>query len=587
MNSNRVFFTECADSGAVVDIMPESSKNGIDIYRVSIRFAEKKMPPKVKISWEEDMVGILHVWHPLCGTGHSMHQWFGPTVSNSCFHFGAPMLCTIGDCGVNSSTVAVSDAETPICIDFCIKDLDQKFKVGYSVTFFKDPSDEIQTYEALIRIDGRSLPFYETVKSVYPWWKSLGYVIPEIPKAAEDPLYSSWYNFHQAPKDTALIEDLRIAADLGFRTVILDDGWQFHGPSSGDYSMCGEWQVADDKFSDFKAFTDEVHRLGMKLMVWFAVPFIGVDSPLFERFEGKYVYVQRGIMNEGTLDPRYPEVREFIIGNYKRFLTEYGIDGFKFDFIDSFGGWGDEPKYDPEKMDCETVSGAVNLLMTEIVEELGAIKPDLLYEYRQNYVGPAINRFGNMLRVGDCAYESHTNRVGTVDLRLLNYPVAVHSDMLYWAKGESLKLCARQLLNILFSVPQISVILGESTEEQKKLVKDYLDYWMENRDIILHGDFKAIYPEQNYTVISSETENKRISVHHGDIPYVFDGKSCDLFHNGDVDGVIVENSTDSTVSVEIYELFGKEPVSVVTLEPCGIQRISVPQTGMIRISIKK
>jgi alpha-galactosidase len=314
----------------------------------------------------------------------------------------------------------------------------------------------------------------------------------------------------------------------------------------------------------------------MKLMVWFAVPFIGVDSPLFERFEGKYVYVQRGIMNEGTLDPRYPEVREFIIGNYKRFLTEYGIDGFKFDFIDSFGGWGDEPKYDPEKMDCETVSGAVNLLMTEIVEELGKIKPDLLYEYRQNYVGPAINRFGNMLRVGDCAYESHSNRVGTVDLRLLNYPVAVHSDMLYWAKGESLKLCARQLLNILFSVPQISVHLDRITEEQKKALSHYISFWREHRDILLNGKLYACDPCAVYSKAYSEKDGKAVSVNYED-PTV----------QGDWDSLVAVNCTGKTYlyldgfagkSYKVVNCMGEEIGSGTLAE---ISKISVPRGGMI------
>ena len=578
----RKFFIESGDPLALIEIMECSSHEDIDIYKVSVKLPEKGTPPKIRISWEEDMVDILHVWTPLGGAG-SMHQWFAPTEAVSRFNFGAPVLATIGDGDKNRETVSVSDADNPVHIGFCIKDIDQQNKVGYFVEFFRERADTFIEYEAEIRIDCRKLPFYETVMSVYPWWKEFGYVIPEIPAEAEDALYSTWYNFHQAPKDKALVEDLKIASELGFRTVILDDGWQFPGPSSGDYSLCGEWVVAEDKFEDFKDFVDTVHSLGMKLMVWFSVPFVGIYSPFFEKFKDKYLRVDYGLMNEGTLDPRFPEVREYIKDNYKRFLKDYDIDGFKFDFIDSFTVWDDSKPYDSSVMDCETVDNAVNKLMTEIVTELAEIKSDLLYEYRQNYIGPAINRFGNMLRVGDCAYEAQANRIGVTDIRLLNYPTAVHSDMLFWAPSESLKMCKRQLLNILFSVPQISVILKDSTAEQTELLRNYLSYWKRNREILLHGRFKALYPEQRYSYISSENEEKMIAVIHGDLPFRYFGKICDVFHNGNVDGIIVENCTEKTLKVNVFEDFNEISVSEIEIKPNEIVRVGVSQTGMVRI----
>ncbi len=36
------------------------------------------------------------------------------------------------------------------------------------------------------------------------------------------------------------------------------------------------------------------------------------------------------------LDPRYPEVREFLIGIYEKALLDWDLDGFKLDFVDEF-----------------------------------------------------------------------------------------------------------------------------------------------------------------------------------------------------------------------------------------------------------
>ena len=288
-------------------------------------------------------------------------------------------------------------------------------------------------------------------------------------------------------------------------------------------------------------------------------------------------------MNAAILDPRYPKVREAIISNYRRFLLDYGIDGFKFDFIDAFMPNSITPPYDSTVMDCETAQEAVLRLMDEIERDLGAIKTGLLYEYRQCYVGPAINRYGNMLRVGDCAYEAHTNRIGIADLRLLGYPVAIHADMLFWAPEESLRLCARQLLNILFAVPQISVILADSTEEQKALIQAYLTYWTENRDLLLHGRFCPLFPEQNFTRITAESEDRVIAVLHADLPYTYDGRTCDVFHNGQADGLVFENPTNKTLEAEVSLSFGAEILSTIVIHPHSLVRLPVPPTGMVRV----
>ena len=45
-------------------------------------------------------------------------------------------------------------------------------------------------------------------------------------------------------------------------------------------------------------------------------------------------------------------------------------------------------------MDYALVEEAVCRLLTDVREALTAIKPDILIEFRQNYIGPAIRGFG-------------------------------------------------------------------------------------------------------------------------------------------------------------------------------------------------
>ncbi len=93
-------------------------------------------------------------------------------------------------------------------------------------------------------------------------------------------------------------------------------------------------------------------------------------------------------LQAGVLDPRYPEVRDFLIDKYAFFAREYSIDGFKPDFIDRFHT-DSEPPY-AQGMDTECVCDAVQTLMITVRDSLTAINPDVMIEFRQHYTGPII-----------------------------------------------------------------------------------------------------------------------------------------------------------------------------------------------------
>ncbi len=570
------------DPAVRAEIVPLSSKDGVDVFRLKVTFPEKTVPSPVTVEWSEEIVNCLHVWYPTCKGNLSLSQWFGPRRCDSVFNCGAPILTAIGADSRNNTTVSVSDTFTPIAILLGCDNKNLRENLAhYQVQFFTRPCTSVETYTADIRIDRRDIPFSDAVQSVYPWWKEYGHIVPDCPPAAEDPLYSTWYNFTHAPTADALLAELKIASELGFKNVILDDGWQFDGLDGNGYSTCGDWITAKTKFPDFKAFTDGVHALGMKLLVWFSLPHAGWATETFKKFSGKFLSMENHL-SCATLDPRYPEVRRHIVDAHKRFLKEYDIDGFKLDFVGSFQPESETAPYNSETMDCEAVEEGVKKLLTSLTTELTEIKPDLLFEHRQNYTGPEITRFCNMLRVGDCAYHGLTNRLGMVNLRLMGYPAATHADMMCWSPMEEAKLCAKQLLNTLFCVPQISVILGDCGEEQRQVIRHYLAYWTENRDVLLHGRFRADNPEYHYSYVSAEGEDKLIAAIYADTSFTYTGKTADVHLNGSRDGLIVENPTENVLSGEIYDCFGAL-LETVEVAANAIVKLPVPETGMVRL----
>ncbi|MBO4326897.1 MAG: alpha-galactosidase [Clostridia bacterium] len=550
-------------------ISPVLSDGGIEIYRLEGAGTYK---------WTEELKGVFYTWAPLGGRDHSIRQWFFPNSCEAMYQFGAPLMATVDADENNRVTAALSDSVSRSKISVCVDDLNQKDEIIFTVNI-ENSSRLRRGGEVLLRIDRREILYCRAISDAGEWMRSFlpgGQV--RVPDNAELPLYSSWYNFHQEPDGALLEKELELAAKMGFKTFILDDGWQFEGENTGDYYKCGDWSVARDKFPDFRRFCDRVHGFGIRMLMWFPVPFAGYATEDYRRLKDKMAY-NNDAFRAGVLDIRYPEIRAYISGIYERFVREYGIDGLKLDFIDAF-------RADPsiiapfaEGMDTESLDDAAVILMDEIYAKLTAIDPDFLFEFRQCYIGAAIVNRCNMLRVADCAADSSTNRVGIAALRMVNGGTAIHSDMLLWGRRESPLNCARQLMNIMFSVPQISVRLTGIGSDQLAVLSHFVRYWTENRAVLLHGVFSALHPDFGYSVMRSETADKRISVLSAEPLFAPCGKPEDVFNNTSFDYVV--SAGGACFGYEVFDMVGNLLSSGVS-GPAA-EKLAVPRGGMLRV----
>lgn len=549
-------------------LVPVSVSDGIEIY---------ELPRVGTYRWVEELKGVLSTWQPLGWRDHSIRQWFFPNVCSAVYQFGSPLMALLDADDKNRATVALSDSVADSRISVSVDDLGQNDEIIFTVTLSAGIRQR-KDGRVFLRIDGRDTDWDVAVHDAGAWMRSFLPDHAAIPENAKLPLYSSWYNFHQEPEQYLLEKELEAAAKMGFKTFILDDGWQFEGKNTGDYYKCGDWSVARDKFPDFKGFCDKVHSFGIKMLLWFPIPFVGYATRDYERYKNRIAYENDGF-RAGILDVRYPEVREYIVGIYKRFVNDYGIDGLKLDFIDAF-------KTDPAAvapfsagMDVESLDGAARVLMDEIYAEMTALDPEFMFEFRQNYIGAEIVNRCNMLRVADCAADPVTNRIGMAALKLVNSDTAIHSDMLLWGRGDSPLNCARQLLNIMFAVPQISVRLTMIPEEQLAVLRRFISYWNENRDVLLSGVFRARRPDANYSLMSSEKDGKKITVLHCGALFEPCGTAEDVFNNTEEDRIV--SSGGVPFGYRIFDMYGN--LTEEGRSGGSTESFAVPRGGMIRV----
>ena len=214
---------------------------------------------------------------------------------------------------------------------------------------------------------------------------------------------------------------------------------------------------------------------------------------------------------------------------------------------------------------------------------LKAIRPELLIEFRQSYIGPALRKYGNMFRASDCPGDVLGNRASTLRLRLTSGGTAVHSDMLEWAPQESPEEAALQLLNVLFSVPQISVRLAELPESHRKMLRFWLNFWREHRTTLLSGRLKPLHPEQVFPQVSAETETEKIiAVYAPDqaVAVRTGGGICHIVNASNVEEMTIELDMIPAAS-ELFNALGEVLPSPHLTD--GPQRLHIPRSGLLKI----
>lgn len=368
----------------------EETGPGLHELRVRIESPTAARPPEFRVRWNLPAVDIAGYWNTNLGLDRV--NYYRNSVDSRATS-GAPVITLYNPGNVNRLTAAVSDALNPVRLQSYVREEDARFY--FVATFCRERMPDATSYEAVIRIDTRNVPYFRSLAEVSEWWAAQpGYEPTPVPDAALLPVYSTWYSFHQNLDVDEVLAELRMAAEMGYEVVIVDDGWQTLDSQRG-YRFTGDW--TPERIPDMEGFVAAVHDLGMKFMLWYSVPLVGEASRNFERFRGKYL---RHWQSQGAyvLDPRYPEVRGFIIGTYVEAMESWALDGFKLDFIGMFTANDTTVLTAENGRDHASVNEATDRLMTDIMARLRERNPEVLIEFRQPYIGPLMRKYGNMFR---------------------------------------------------------------------------------------------------------------------------------------------------------------------------------------------
>lgn len=379
--------------------------------------------------------------------------------------------------------ISVAPAEAPVSLRYGVSEESTTFVVEFTLAASSVPT--VLSFDLgggeLYDVVGR---LRESARTSRPH---------RVAPLAGEPVYSTWYSFHDAMDARSLLEEARLARELGFGALFLDYGWQRFGDSRY-FDGTGDWVADTDKFPDLRATVREIQDLGLGVVLWVAPLLIGERSERFAEL-GPNAHVYDPNLRARVLDPRRADVREHVVSTCVRLVDEFGVDGLKIDFIDAASGYA-------QRGDVTThgeIAEAIVSTLAEVRRGLDlAGHEGLLVEYREPYAGLALAGSGDVIRAEDCPGDFIANRRSTIDLRVLGTGQQVHSDMMMWDPALPAATVSALLSNATFSVPQLSMRLAPMSQEGRDQIATWIAQWRESSGLALFGRLTGLRPHLHY-----------------------------------------------------------------------------------------
>jgi alpha-galactosidase len=335
-----------------------------------------------------------------------------------------------------------------------------------------------------------------------------------VPEHAYDPVFCTWTAIHHDVSQEWILRNAEIAADLGFRTWLTDDGWFTEKARFADYRFTGDWQPTPGKFPDFAGHVAALQAMGLRYILWVGPFMVGDESEAAKRY-AHLLFNHNERLHYSQLSPWFRETGRVVAELLQRMMDEYGLDGLKIDFIDAVQRTGDRPI----NADFATLGEGIYTILCHAVEQVAATHDGVLIELRSRYTNLAGRRYGNLYRASDVPLNFAWNRWQATMLRLLAPDRAVHLDPALWHPDDTDENVAVHLLNMLCSVPIISVELDRYPASHLQLIRHWLSFYNTYHQTLVHGQFEPLIRLGHVPLIRFTSNHERIIGVYDDIAF--------------------------------------------------------------------
>jgi alpha-galactosidase len=459
--------------------------------------------------------------------------------------------------------------------------------VVFSLGFFEDnpPLSNLQDYQAEVLLDFRNIHFSNAIYEASSWFLADDFKASSISVDTTNvPVFSTWYPMHRNIPLENITRELDSLKTFNFKSILVDDGWQ----SLVNMKVDTVYEYEDHSYETMNLFRQKCLEMNLPLYLWYSIPFMGGNPVIMKKFEGKYIRY-RAPRQMYVLDPRYAEVRKYLVSTYSNFLSEWKFDGYWLDFLKGF--YPDEGQVMDEDRgrDFVSIQLAVDTLYSDMEARLKSIDSDIFLGQKFPVVGPNLVSYQNFL-TGFVGVD-HTTQVvreKMVNNRLLYGKYTPFMEVVAISPNDNSVDIARKLQSVLFGNPYLSFYSTTLSQESKQSIRFWLDYWKRNYKTIFDGEFEPFQVSKYYPVIKVEDDQKIIYMLCEDytinLPLSLD-KTIEVI-NSKISGDVQFMLSNSGLQYN-YELFDSRGISIekgILKSKKNTIDVQVPSAGFIKIT---
>lgn len=307
---------------------------------------------------------------------------------------------------------------------------------------------------------------------------------------ALNPAWSTWYAHASDINQEMLLEDARLARELGVTTIEIDAGWNTRKGVSYHLDEDGDYYFNKDRFPDPEKLINEMHLKGMKIILRVAPLVMGVNANSRKKLENCLLKVDGKPTT--YLDPRLKPVEDFLLNAWEYLFSYYKIDGMFYDFLEI------PEKPDPVKgaeILHDNVHTAYTHLMKKLYEKAIAIQPDAVIVLRRGSANLNAKSFCTHMWPQDVPQDYNMNRRDVLYLKSLGDGILTHACSTSWPVSESDINVARHMSSIVMAgVPFFASLLNLLTASHKRIIKAWLSFYEKNKRDLVMGKMKPLLP---------------------------------------------------------------------------------------------
>jgi len=472
------------------------------ILNIYLHATSAAVPPSFDVSVKFPKDKINQIWNSKTWSNKSFFTL--PSYDRAAAGFSIISGLTIND--QNQITFTCKDAYKAKFVSSNIRE--DGDSIVFSLGFFEDnpPLSNLQDYQAEVLFDFRNIHFSKAIYEASSWFLADEF---KSGVASVDttniPVFSTWYPMHRNIPLENITRELDSLRTFNFKSVLIDDGWQ----ALVNMKVDTAYSYEESSYKTMNLFKQKLVDMKLPLYLWYSIPFIGGNPVVLKKFEGKYIRY-RAPRQMYVLDPRYPEVRSYLVSTYANFLSEWKFDGYWFDFLKGFYPKEGALIEQDSGRDFVSIELAVDTLYADMEARLKTIKPNIFMGQKFPVVGPNLVSYQSFLTGFVGVENCQVVREKMVNNRLLYGKYTPFMEVVAFNPKENQEDVARKLQSVLFGNPYLSFYITTMPAEVKQTIRFWLDYWKKNYKVIFEGDFQPMQVSRFYPILKVENPEKTI-----------------------------------------------------------------------------